>query len=364
MAQIDPIWKYCQLLDRLVRNDKRIIDCITALARDYQHLTPVLIEKLESKLYLTIDPFRKLLYLYVVDSLTFNIPVMRDMLSKKVTHMFTHSHKMANQETKVEMEKLLIVWESQNRFPIDTLEDMREKMAPTPPIISSPIHSHQSQGLFDLRDHTDWLNQNSYAPGPLLQESTEEQSQGIFTKLLENQRSKAEYERLLMKITMATTDPHRQQSLLLYELYEELPRQCLMCGLRFSLDSELDTHLDLHFTMMNKKVNLKSWLPTPEQWIDPRLHNGLLLDDLPKEKIENVCAWALCNPDQLNCLLCGEPFEIIPKDLAWYCKDAARVFVEDQSKEVILHLHCVKSVTSGQNHVDMQENFAYADSFV
>ena len=133
---------------------------------------------------------------------------------------------------------------------------MREKMAPTPPIISSPIHSHQTQGIFDLSELTDWLNQNSYAPAFLFSQMPEEPTQGLFTKLLENQRSKAEYEKISMKLTVS--EPNKQHFLLLFELYDELPRQCLMCGLRFSLDSELDTHLDLHFNMMTKKVNLKS----------------------------------------------------------------------------------------------------------
>ena len=362
MAQIDPIWKYCQLLDRLTRNDKRIIDCITAIARDYQHLAPILTEKLESKLYLSIEPLRKLLYLYVIDSLSFNIPIMRDYLSLKISQMFAHSHRMANKETKIDMEKLLIVWESQGRFPHDVLEDMREKMAPTPPIISSPIHSHQQHGLFDLTDLTDWLNQNSYAPSTLLQQASEETTQGLFTKLLENQRSKAEYEKLSVKLTIV--EPNKLHFLLLFELYDELPRQCLMCGLRFSLDSELDTHLDLHYSMMTKKVNLKSWLPGPDLWVDPRLHRGLLPDDQPKEIVEAICAWALCNPDQLNCMLCGEPFEIIPKDSAWFCKDAARVFVEDQNREVILHISCVKSIGLPQAPTPLQEIFQYSDSFI
>lgn len=354
MNQIDPLWKYCQLLDRLVVNDKRIIDCITALTRDYQHIAPVFTDRLESKLYLSIEPLRKLLYLYVVDSLSFNIPIMREYLSVKVSQMFAHSYRMANNELKIEMEKLLMVWESQLRFPIEILEDMREKMAPTPPIISSPIHTNQSYSLFDLSDLTDWLNQNSYAPVALLQQGVDETSLGLFNKLLDNQRSKAEFEKLSMKLSVV--DPNGMNSFLLFELYEELPRQCLMCGLRFSLDSELDTHLDLHFLMMNKKVSVKAWLPDPVQWVDPRLHRGLLIDESPEQVIEESCSWAPCNPDQLNCLLCGEPFEIIPKDYAWFCKDAARVFVEKQNKEVILHLSCVKSITSFQQSLNSQEN--------
>lgn len=362
MAQIDPIWKYCQLLDRLARNDKRIIDCITALARDYQHLAPIFTEKLESKLLLSIEPLRKLLYLYVVDSLSFNIPIMRDYLSLKVSQMFIHSHKMANRETKIDMEKLLIVWESQNRFPQDVMEDMREKMAPTPPIISSPIHSHQPYGLFDLTDLTDWLNQNSYAPQNFLLQASEETTQGLFSKLLENQRSKAEYEKLAMKLTVV--EPNKLHFMLLFELYDELPRQCLMCGLRFSLDSELDTHLDLHFNIMTKKVNIKSWLPSQDLWVDPRLHRGLLPDDQPIEIIETASVWALCNPDQLSCQLCGEPFEIIPKDEAWFCKDAARVLVEDQNKEVILHISCVKSIGLAQSPIVVEDSVKFSDGFV
>ena len=173
MAQVNPLWKFCQLLDRLDKNDKRIIECLTALARDYQNLAALFTENLESKLFLTIEPLRKLLYLYVVDSLSFNIPLMRDYLSSKVSQMFVHSYRMANKETKKNMEKLLVVWEIQSRFPQDVLDDMRDKMAPTPPIISSPIHSHQPQGFFDLSDLTDWLNQNSYAPLSLMQQASE-----------------------------------------------------------------------------------------------------------------------------------------------------------------------------------------------
>jgi hypothetical protein len=253
---------------------------------------------------------------------------------------------MANSELKIEMEKLLEIWESQYRFPMEVLEDIREKMAPTPPLISSPINSHHAYCLFDLSEINDWLNQNSYAPLSLLQQVYDENSQGLFDKLLDNQRSKAEFEKLTSKLSVV--DPNGLHAFLLYELYEELPKQCLMCGLRFSLDSEMDTHLDLHFGKNNKKELLRTWLPDPSQWVDPRLHRGLLADDSPKKVDKEVTSSAPCNPDQLNCLLCGEAFEIVPRDAAWFCKDAERVFVENQGREVILHCACVESITNLQ----------------
>ena len=353
MNQIDPIWKYNQLLDRLTRNDRRIIDCITAISRDYQHLAPTFVERLESKLFLSIEPLRKLLFLYVIDSLSFNIPIMREYLSMRVSGMFAHSYRMANSEVKLEMEKLLEIWEGQYRFPMEVLEDIREKMAPTPPVISSPIHTHHSYNLFDLSDLTDWLNQNSYAPLAMLHQSAEENGMGMFDKLLDNQRSKAEFEKLTTKLSVV--DPNGLHAFLLYELYEELPKQCLMCGLRFSLDSEMDIHLDLHFVKNNKKEVMKTWLPDPLQWVDPRLHRGLLAEDVPNKLDKEVSSSAPCNPDQLNCLLCGEAFEIVPRDSAWFCKDAERIFVENQGKEVILHSACVESITNLQ-FTNLQDN--------
>lgn len=152
MAQVDPIWKFCQLLDRLQRNDKRIIDCLTAIARDYQGLGAHLVEKIEYKLFSTMEPYRKLLYLYVIDSISFNVPIIRDYLSHRVVNIFAHSFRLADPFIKKDIEKLLIVWESQGRFPQRVLEEMREKMAPTPPLISSPINSPDGPGMFDLGD--------------------------------------------------------------------------------------------------------------------------------------------------------------------------------------------------------------------
>lgn len=83
----------------------------------------------------------------------------------------------------------------------------------------------------------------------------------LFSRLLTTERSKAELEKLSMKL--AIIDPRELHRFLIFELYEELPKQCLVCGLRFGLDSELDMHLDWHFVGGAKKQPLKPWLPHP-----------------------------------------------------------------------------------------------------
>lgn len=200
MAGVDPIWKFCQLLDRLIRNDKRIIDCLTAIARDYPALAPHLVDQLEARLYNVPDPYRKLNYLYVVDSLSFNVPATRDLLTRRINGMFSHSFKTADFNVKRDLDKLLIIWETQGRFPNEILEDMRERMAPTPPLISSPIDSPRGNGLFDLGDLVEWLNQNSSIPTYLASQAVEDNYELLFSRLLEGEKSRAELERLSNKI--------------------------------------------------------------------------------------------------------------------------------------------------------------------
>jgi len=345
MAQIDPIWKFSQLLDRLVRNDKRIIDCLTAIARDYPQLTPHLVEKLESRLYSAQEGFRKLLFLYVVDSLSFNVPAMRDFLGMRVAHFFNHSFHMADPMVKRDMDKLLQVWESQIRFPQEVLEDMREKMAPAPPLISSPMHT--GSGMFDLGEVGDWLGHHSYTPKELLLQATQDEYSSLFDRILTKERSNAEREKLEMRL--AVIDPRETHRRLLYELYDELPRQCLNCGLRFGLDSELDLHLDWHFQQNVRKRGPKAWLPDGESWCDPKVQFGLVQEETQIEVYEEQLSWAPCNPDQLYCQVCGEAFEIVPFENAWFCKDAARVWVSDQSREVTLHMPCIMGIVQNSH---------------
>eukprot|EP00358_Blepharisma_japonicum_P004784 CAMPEP_0202942038 /NCGR_PEP_ID=MMETSP1395-20130829/2208_1 /ASSEMBLY_ACC=CAM_ASM_000871 /TAXON_ID=5961 /ORGANISM="Blepharisma japonicum, Strain Stock R1072" /LENGTH=231 /DNA_ID=CAMNT_0049637861 /DNA_START=295 /DNA_END=987 /DNA_ORIENTATION=- len=230
-------------------------------------------------------------------------------------------------------------------------------MAPTPPSISSPINSPDGPGLFDLGELGEWLSQNSYCPQELLIQGIEDNSPLLYSCLLASERSKAELEKLSMKLSIV--DPRDIHRYLITELYDELPKQCLICGLRFGLDSELDLHLDWHFAEGAKKQPLKPWLPSPNTWIDPRLHIGLLDEEAPKEVIEVEHPWAPCNPDQLSCPLCGELFEIIPKETAWFCKDASKVFVTDQSKEVILHTQCINSISHSQTIIQPIENYVF-----
>mmetsp|Transcript_3598 Transcript_3598/g.7742 ORF Transcript_3598/g.7742 Transcript_3598/m.7742 type:complete len:281 (-) Transcript_3598:314-1156(-) len=265
----DPLWKFCNLLDRLVRNDKRFIDCITNLVRDFVDLAPMYVDQFERRYFLLTDSPRQLLYLYVVDSICKNVPVLRDVFSIRVKDLFVHAFRSSDPMIQQDLIRLLQAWEAQQLFPVAVTDDIRDHMAPTPPHISSPTASPTNHGVFDLGSVADWLSQNSSLTMDLaLQATTEDGYSGLFKSLLEQECSRYELEKLQSRLN--TFEAPDVVWKLIFELYDELPKQCLICGFRFALESELSEHLDWHFKMRKKLIVTSPWLPLVSSWVDPK----------------------------------------------------------------------------------------------
>lgn len=250
MSRVDPVWKFCELLDRLVVNDKRFIDCLTSLARDFPYLAQFFMENFEVKFAELQDNNRKVYFFYVLDSLSFNLLNMRDIIAPQLSQLFEYAYHSSDLATQQRLESLLSIWEREDRFPAIVLDNVRIRIAPTPPHVSSPVEAHDFKAFFNLEEVGEWLSHHSSTPVELLPQASGEKTDSLFDKLLLNERSKIEFENLSMKLAMVNERDYPRK--LIIELYEELTRQCLICGVRFGLDSELDSHLDFHFKRNNR----------------------------------------------------------------------------------------------------------------
>lgn len=199
----DPLWKFCNLLDRLVRNDKRFIDCITNLARDFVDFAPMYVDQFERRYFSLTDSSRQLLFLYVVDSICKNVPILREIFGMRVKDLFIHAFRMSEPMIQQDLIKLLQAWEGLALFPIGVTDEIRERMAPTPPHISSPMASPTHYGVFDLGSVTDWLSQNSSLTMDLaLQATPEDGYSGLIKSLVEQECSRSELEGLQAKLSI------------------------------------------------------------------------------------------------------------------------------------------------------------------
>ncbi|CAN1860319.1 Polyadenylation and cleavage factor homolog 4 [Linum perenne] len=141
-------------------------------------------------------------------------------------------------------------------------------------------------------------------------------------------------------------------------LFDDLPHQCNLCGLRFKLKEGLDKHLEWHSENETDPLGARRWYAQIEDWICPN----------PKPSIPSVSnsperggsqsvtdhddPMVPADEDQSICVLCGELFEdyYSPEGNRWMFRGAMhmalplgnsqQVDVLESRKSLLVHLHC------------------------
>ncbi|XP_068662571.1 polyadenylation and cleavage factor homolog 4-like [Aristolochia californica] len=146
-------------------------------------------------------------------------------------------------------------------------------------------------------------------------------------------------------------------------LFDDLPHQCNICGLRLVVQEELSRHLDWHASKKQELISVsevsRKWFATVGDWVSGNM--GLPLGPTITLNEETASEVEMCEPmvpadeSQCICALCGEPFE------DWYSDErdewmfigtvylptvAGEGVVENAEKVgIIVHADCISRST-------------------
>ena len=347
-----PIRKFQDLLDRLNHNDGRYFQCFASLARDFQIFAPQFAEVLDLSLQRIQEPPKNLYFLYVLDCVSKTLPrVYAPLFTNRLYRMFIHAYRHSDAESAFQLMRLLEAWEGLNPllFPVNLLASIREGVESINQVLMSP-NSPEIQA-FDIGAAAEMVKQAPSMPPEIAMQAIEDSYPLLFERLVSLEKNKVEFENITTKAGQVPNFSY-EDGIKVYvnELYQDLPKQCLNCGCRFSRDAEIAEHLDWHFARFKKdrdRVAFSPWLPTREVWVDPqRARLGGLLESGNSDPSIPAEQSAICDPEQLDCPLCGEPFDLVPDEQNWRCKDAVIVYLQDKKKNVLLHTSCHQSLSA------------------
>lgn len=125
-------------------------------------------------------------------------------------------------------------------------------------------------------------------------------------------------------------------------LFDDIPYQCKICGLRLKLEEQLDTHSQWH-TISTEANNSnrapRRWYPSSDDWVSGNAR--LLLDaatSLDKSNMmeEDSEPMVPADEDQFACVLCGELFEdFYSQELGkWMFKGAMYITIPSAGSKV------------------------------
>ncbi|XP_071696816.1 polyadenylation and cleavage factor homolog 4-like [Rutidosis leptorrhynchoides] len=129
------------------------------------------------------------------------------------------------------------------------------------------------------------------------------------------------------------------------ELIDELPHQCIICGLRFKLQERFDRHMEWHTLKNCESSTSRSWFSSSENWIN----GGPTPIDCTAEALE-INGEMMVNADesQCVCVLCGEMFDdyYSLERNKWMFKGAVYLdltngLVGNNDNGVIVHVNCI-----------------------
>ncbi|XP_068659947.1 polyadenylation and cleavage factor homolog 4-like isoform X2 [Aristolochia californica] len=147
-------------------------------------------------------------------------------------------------------------------------------------------------------------------------------------------------------------------------LFDDLPHQCSICGLRIDLQEELSRHLDWHASKKQELTSCskvsRTWFATIDDWVTgdmgPPLGPSTRLIEERASEVETCEPMVPADESQCICALCGEPFEDWYSDARdeWMYRGTVYLprlgddgVMENAEKVgIIVHTHCISQSTA------------------